>query len=209
MSSVTIGENVEYIGGRAFEDTGSLKAVTIPASVTGIGTNAFYNFDDTCTITFEGYVPSMSMSEDGDLGIGTHLIVPDAYFSDYCSSLQGHYCIIDDSDTGTTCGCGIPLFFYVNGSLRSSTPIPDGCTDVDFSSEGIVLRRTQTIVFRDSDGNYDPDMEIVIHDSYDQNPDKTFQGQPTGSIGPIWGQGTCNIDSINWCSTTITINAHV
>ena len=102
LSSVTISDTVTYIGGRAFEDVPSLKEVIIPASVVGIGTNAFYNFDDTCTIGFEGPKPSMAMAEDGDLGFGTNIIVLDEYLADYCSALSSYGYNIE-SGTGNRC----------------------------------------------------------------------------------------------------------
>lgn len=102
LSAVTIGPDVEYIGGRAFEGTQNLKNVTIPASVTEIGTNAFYNFDSSCTIVFEGVLPSLSMQEDGDLGFGTNIIVPDGYLSNYCSHLH-YYDLNVVSDQGNNC----------------------------------------------------------------------------------------------------------
>ena len=103
LSSVCISYGVEYIAGRTFENCPRLKNVTIPASVTGIGTNAFYDFDDSCTITFEGPCPNFSMSEDGDLGFGTNIIVPDAYLSDYCSALSQHGGLNVVSDLGNGC----------------------------------------------------------------------------------------------------------
>lgn len=107
LTSVTIGDDVVYIGGRAFENTPSLYTITIPASVTGIGTNAFYEFDWAHTITFEGDLPYMSMAEDWDLGDGTNLIVPDIYLSNYCSFNSSHnnkYNI--ESDLGNRCSGG-------------------------------------------------------------------------------------------------------
>lgn len=102
LSSVTIPDTVRLIGGRAFEETPSLKEVTIPASVEAILTNAFYNFDYTCTITFEGNLPYMAMDESGDLGSGTNIIVPDQYLLDYCTFLSSYgYNIV--SDEGNYC----------------------------------------------------------------------------------------------------------
>ena len=91
LSSVTIPDTVTLIGGRAFEDTPSLKEVTIPASVETILTNAFYNFDETCTITFEGDIPYMPMDESADLGWATNIIVPDQYLTNYCTFLSSYY----------------------------------------------------------------------------------------------------------------------
>lgn len=102
LSAVTIGPDVQYIGGRAFEATWALHNVTIPASVTQIDTNAFYNFNFSCTIVFEGDIPSLSMSEQGDLGSGTTIIVPDEYLSNYCSELED-YDLNVVSDQGNTC----------------------------------------------------------------------------------------------------------
>lgn len=101
LAYVSIGPDVEYIGGRAFEAT-ILTEVTIPETVNQIDTNAFYNFDGSCTITFEGPCPSFSMSEAGDLGSGTHIIVPDAYLSDYCSAI-GEYDLTIESNDGYDC----------------------------------------------------------------------------------------------------------
>lgn len=102
LAYVSIGPDVEYIGGRAFEAVYGLKQVTIPETVSQIDTNAFYNFDGSCTITFEGPCPSFSMSESGDLGSGTHIIVPDAYLSDYCSTI-GEYDLAIESNDGYDC----------------------------------------------------------------------------------------------------------
>ena len=110
LSAVTIGPDVEYIGGRAFEATFHLNNVTIPASVTQIDTNAFYNFNPSCTIVFEGDIPSMSMSEQGDLGSGTNIIVPDEYLSNYCSQLED-YDLNVVSDQGYYCSGHDPMFW--------------------------------------------------------------------------------------------------
>ena len=111
MSALTIGPNVQYIGGRAFEGNVRPTYLTIPASVTQIDTNAFHDFSDSNTITFEGPCPTFSMDEDSDLGYGTNVVVPDAYLSDYCEALcnkgsnyeYSGYIIISDHGNGCEC----------------------------------------------------------------------------------------------------------
>lgn len=110
ITAITLGPDVEYIGGRAFEGMTGVSSITIPASVTGIGTNAFYAFD-SATFIFEGPCPTFSMEEDGDLGTGNpQLVVPDEYLCDYCCTFHnlttwtgGEYLI--ESDEGNECDC--------------------------------------------------------------------------------------------------------
>ncbi len=51
MSSVTIGNNVKYIGNEAFEWCSNLASVTIPNSVTRIGDKAFYGCENLSSVT--------------------------------------------------------------------------------------------------------------------------------------------------------------
>ena len=53
LTTVTIGNSVEYIGDNAFEDCTGLTSVTIPNSVTTIGDNAFQNCSNLASVTFE------------------------------------------------------------------------------------------------------------------------------------------------------------
>lgn len=159
LSAVTIGPDVEYIGGRAFEATPYLKNVTIPASVTIIDTNAFYNFNSSCTITFEGDMPSMTMQEQQDLGYGTNIMVPDEYFSNYCSFL-GNYNLNVESDQGNTCGSGpgpVDSMFWEPLTIEIENPGTAATTGLMWRLSGVsraaeVSQYGRSIVYSRNDG---------------------------------------------------------
>ena len=120
IKSVTIGNGVTSIGGRAFYGCSSLKSVTIPNSVTSIGDYAFSSCGSLTGITIPNSVTS----------IGNYAFVG-------CGSLKS-----------VTIPHGVTSIggraFYGCSSLTSVT-IPDSVTSIDNSFFGCVSLKSFTV----------------------------------------------------------------
>ena len=91
LSAVTIGPDVEVIEGQAFQHA-PISSITIPASVTEIGENAFNA--PIGEMIFEGTVPPYLSNDDANLGGGIYddcpIYVPDSAVNVYKSEYTGY-----------------------------------------------------------------------------------------------------------------------
>ncbi|MCL1917799.1 MAG: leucine-rich repeat protein [Peptococcaceae bacterium] len=127
--SITIPNSVTNIGTAAFADCNSLVIVTIPDSVTSIGERAFVNCNSLTSITIPDSVAGIGRTAFGGCSSLTSITIPDSvksigpYAFYGCRSLTS----LTISNNVTNINEGV---FYECNSLASVT-IPDSVTNID------------------------------------------------------------------------------
>lgn len=94
LQTITIPSSVTSIGSRAFYGCTSLTSITIPSSVTSIGSSAFYKCSGLTSITIPESVTSIDMSAFSYCSSLTSITIPESvtsignYAFSECSSLK-------------------------------------------------------------------------------------------------------------------------
>ena len=119
LTNITIPNSVTSIGSSAFYHCSSLTSITIPDSVTSIGSSAFNNCSSLTSITIPDSVTSIGSS---------------AFY--YCSSLEAVYI----TDIEAWCNISFSSYYsnplchadnlYLNGELVTELEIPESVTSI-------------------------------------------------------------------------------
>ena len=121
-----------------------LTSITIPSSVTYLGTNCFYNCPKLEKAIFQGKLPQNTI--DCDLQSTCIFYVPKAYLQDYKDALGSKYSYIyasKDEESGEenpNKQCAVPTISYADGKLTFASSTPNAeyhytITDTDMASD--------------------------------------------------------------------------
>ncbi len=132
ITSVTIPDSVTAIGSSAFWDCDNLTSITIPDSVTSIGFGAFYDCSSLTSVTIGNSVESIGDSAFRDCDNLSTITIPDSV-----TSIGDSAFYLCDNLTSVTIGNSVESIgdfaFYLCYNLTSVT-IPDSVTSISYSA---------------------------------------------------------------------------
>ena len=89
LTSITIPSSVTSLGSNCFYDCSGLTSITIPSSVTLLGSDCFSECSGLETVYFKGKVPEYT--SQSDIPTTTIIKVPTEYLQDYKDVLGSSY----------------------------------------------------------------------------------------------------------------------
>ena len=171
LESVTIPDSVTHIGSYAFYNN-SLTSVTIPDSVTSIGSYAFYN-NSLTNVTIGNSVTSINFAAFRNNSL-TSVTIPDSVTSvgDYAFSFN---------------------------SLTSIT-IPDSVTSIGLEAfwNNLNLETVYTETPVSAFGGSDIFLDTALTTVYVRDNDGQLATYPDTSGGPVSWQGASNVSFVEW-----------
>ena len=137
ITKLTVPDSVTKIGSRVFSNCSSLTSITIPDSVTEIGYAAFYNCSSLTSITIPDGVTYIGSDAFAYCSRLTSVTIPDSvtsiggYAFSNCSSLKAFYGKFASSDNRCLIINGVLNSFAPEGLISYS--IPDSVTSIEDS----------------------------------------------------------------------------
>ena len=130
-STVTIPNSITSIGSKAFSGCSGLTTVTIPNSVTSIGSAAFSGCSGLTTMTIPNSVTSIEISTFSECRGLTTVTIPNSVTS--IGSSAFYYCsgLTSVSIPNSVTSIGSDAFYYCSG--LTSVCIPNSVTSIDSS----------------------------------------------------------------------------
>lgn len=158
ITSITIPNSIEYIGGSAFYNCKNLTSVTIPGSVKTIDQDAFWGCSGLTSIELQEGVTTIKDGVFKNCSSLTSITIPSSVNSiskdafSGCNNLKSVNIIISDLSAWVSCKIGsafdssIEMHYIYNGEEITDLVIPDGVTSIgDYVFAGCSSMTTVTI----------------------------------------------------------------
>ena len=129
MTTITIPNSVTSIGSSAFKDCNGLTSVTIPDSVTSIGDKAFYGCSSLTSVTIPDSVTSIGNSAFSGCSSLTSITIPDSVTSIGNSAFSGCSSLTSITIPDSVTSIGSAAFYNCKG--LTNLTIGNGVENID------------------------------------------------------------------------------